>query len=134
MTIPSRARARLLAFFLLVSGFCGISYEILYGRLIGNLVGDQFAVSAAVLLTFLLGIGVGSRAAHRFWPQLWAFEAAIGLCGVAAALAGPRLDGLLYAATGGQLGVILVICAVGVGLPAFLIGCTMPLFAGYLAT
>ena len=63
---------------LLASGFCGISYEILYGRALGNLIGDQFAVSSAVLLTFLLGIGFGTLHAHRLWKHLWAIEAGIG--------------------------------------------------------
>lgn len=43
---------------MLLSGFAGISYEILYGRILGNMMGDQFAVSAAILMTFLLGIGL----------------------------------------------------------------------------
>jgi len=38
---------------LLLSGFCGISYEILYARLLGNLLGSQFTINATVLLGFL---------------------------------------------------------------------------------
>ena len=45
------APKRLLPVLLLVSGFCGISYEILYTKLLGNLLGDQFTISAAVPLT-----------------------------------------------------------------------------------
>ena len=56
---------------LLVSGLCGISYEVLYGRLLGNIFGDQFLVSTAVLLTFMLGIGLGALHAHKLWSRLW---------------------------------------------------------------
>lgn len=55
---------------LLLSGFAGISYEVLHGRLLGNLIGDQFAVSASVLITFLLGSGLGSAWAYRLWRWL----------------------------------------------------------------
>ena len=56
------------------SGLCGIAYEILYGRLLGNIIGDQFLVSTAILLTFLLGIGLGARFAHRLWRLLWLID------------------------------------------------------------
>ena len=56
---PALSR-RSLPFLLLLSGFCGISYEILYTKLLGNLLGNQFTINATVLLTFLLGIGIRS--------------------------------------------------------------------------
>src|SRR5262245_32031838 len=59
---------------LLLSGFCGISYEILYARMMGNLIGDQFAVSASILLSFMLGIGIGALYAHHLWRFLWLVE------------------------------------------------------------
>jgi predicted membrane-bound spermidine synthase len=82
---------------MLLSGLAGIAYEVLYGRMLGNLIGDQFAVSAAILITFLLGIGIGSAFAHRLWSRLWQIEAAIGLCGLLFAFNTPMLDRLLYA-------------------------------------
>ncbi len=120
---------------LLLSGFAGISYEILYGRMLGNLIGDQFAVSAAVLITFLLGIGIGSRHAWRLWRWLWLIELLIGLCGAAFAFGGGALEWLLYAGlpllpsglSGSIIAAVLLLL-----LPAFLIGCSVPLFAGYL--
>ena len=74
-----KAQRILLTVLLFTSGLCGISYEILYGRLLGNIIGDQFVVSTAVLLTFLLGIGLGALHAHRLWSRLWLIEAGIGL-------------------------------------------------------
>lgn len=64
------AEFKALPLLLLLSGFAGISYEVLYGRLLGNLIGDQFAVSASVLITFLLGSGLGSAWAYRLWRWL----------------------------------------------------------------
>ena len=86
----------LFPFMLLASGFCGISYEILYGRILGNLIGDQFIVSASILLTFLLGIGLGGYFAHRLWAHLWLLEAGIGVYGALFAVSSGLLDALLY--------------------------------------
>lgn len=118
---------------LLASGFCGISYEILYGRMLGNLIGDQFAVSASILLTFLLGIGCGTWYAHRLWRYLWLIEAAIGVYAVAFALNTHTLDTFLYTAGGRGLASNVFLCLVLLSLPSFLIGCSLPLFAGYLS-
>jgi tetratricopeptide (TPR) repeat protein/predicted membrane-bound spermidine synthase len=125
----------LLLVLMFLSGFAGISYEVLYGRLLGDLLGDQFAVSASVLMTFLLGIGWGARGAHRLWKHLWLVEAGIGLYALLFLACLPWLDQALYSGAallpGGLAGSILV----GVVLllfPSFLIGCSLPLFAGYL--
>jgi spermidine synthase len=131
----SPLRTGLLITLLWCSGFCGISYEILYGRLLGNLLGDQFGVSAAVLLTFLLGIGLGTLYAHRWQRWLWAVEFGIGLCGVAFAFLIDPLGDLLYGRlnidlTG--LGGAMLLSSLLLFLPTFLIGATLPLFAGYL--
>ncbi len=125
----------LFTFILLLSGLSGISYEILYGRILGSILGDQFAVSASVLITFLLGIGIGSRYAHRFWRWLWLVEGGIGIYGILFALNLERIDRLIYSGsilfpglTGSiLLGTLLLL------LPALLIGCSVPLFAGYLS-
>jgi predicted membrane-bound spermidine synthase/thioredoxin-like negative regulator of GroEL len=126
-------RSALLAFLLLISGLCGISYEVLYGRILGNLVGDQFAVSASILLTFLLGIGFGTLFAHRLWRHLWLLEGAIGLCGVVLALSTGPLDRLLFSLPMASAGLFatLAICVAILIVPAFLIGTSLPIFAGY---
>jgi predicted membrane-bound spermidine synthase len=120
---------------LLASGYCGLSYEVLFGRLLGNAAGEQFAVSAAILIAFLLGIGLGARYAYRLWRHLWLIEAGIGLCGVALALGVSWLDPLLHNGLPGLeagLGNTVLVCVLVLLPPAFLIGCGMPLFAGYL--
>lgn len=118
----------LLGILVLVSGFCGISYEILFGRILGNLAGDQFTVSGAVLLTFLLGLGTGAFAAHRLWRWLWAIEAGIGLCGLGFAFGTAWLDRLLYF----REGALLPLCVGLLLVPSFLIGASLPIFAGWL--
>jgi predicted membrane-bound spermidine synthase len=128
---PEGGRQLALAVLLLASGFCGISYEVLYGRLIGNLVGEPFGVTAAVLLTFLLGIGLGTWGAHRLWRHLWLVEGAIGVCGIVIAASARWLDGLFYAYGATLIGIVIIASAV-LCVPAFLIGCSVPLFAGYM--
>jgi len=121
---------------LLLSGFCGISYEILYGRILGNIAGDQFSISAAILLTFLLGIGFGSRHAFRLWSWLWLIEAIIGLYALLFVIANPLIVQFIDLGTNSWAGqsiiATLIFCIVLLLIPAFLIGCSLPLFAGYL--
>ncbi len=133
---PSPTCTRFFACLLVLSGFCGISYEILYARLLGNLIGDQMAVTTSILMTFLFGIGVGTRFAYRLWRNLWLIEAGIGCCGIAFALGTEQLEGCLYASLpllGGGLGSSVLLCSLLLSAPAFLIGCSLPLFAGYLS-
>ena len=128
------SRKILLTLILLLSGLSGISYEILYGRILGGILGDQFAVSAAVLITFLLGIGMGARYAHRLWPRLWLIEAMIGLYAMIFALSRDAIEHLLYGGMGflpGLAGPVLLGTLLLL-VPALLLGCSVPLFAGYL--
>ena len=121
---------------LFLSGLCGLSYEVLYARVLGNVIGDTLTVSAAILMTFLLGIGIGTRCAYRLWRHLWIIEAAIGGCGVLFAWSIPWLDSIFYGSMpllgSGTAGSVLI-CALILAVPAFLIGCSLPLFAGYLS-
>lgn len=134
-TIKTRLDSTIFPYLLLLSGFAGISYELLYARMLGNIIGDQWTVSAAILLTFLLGIGIGSRFAHRFWRYLWLIEAGIGLYAVLFAFGAGAVESLLYASStafGHALGFTLLQCIVLLALPALMIGIGLPLFAGYL--
>lgn len=127
-------RKFLLTLILLLSGLSGISYEILYGRILGGILGDQFAVSSAVLITFLLGIGLGARHAHRLWSRLWLIEGMIGVYGITFVLSRDAIEHLLYNGMGflpSLAGPILLGTALLL-IPALLLGCSVPLFAGYL--
>jgi len=135
MHLPPEPQPKLFSLLLLLSGFAGISYEILYGRILGNMVGDQFVVSAAVLMTFLGGIGLGSAYAHRLWRGLWAIEAGIGLYGLLIAFTQPWIERVVYAGAAlfaDPLAGSVMICVLLLLVPAFLIGCSVPLFSGYL--
>ncbi|MFA6970846.1 MAG: tetratricopeptide repeat protein [Gallionella sp.] len=129
------SRKLLLSLVLLLSGLSGISYEILYGRILGGILGDQFAVSSAVLITFLLGIGLGARFAHRLWRWLWAIEAMIGVYGIAFVLSRNAIESLLYNGMGflPSLAGPILLCTTLLLFPALLLGCSVPLFAGYLS-
>ena len=130
----SAGRRLCFAALLLTSGFCGISYEVLYARILSNFIGDQFAVSASILLSFMLGIGLGTLCAHRLWRWLWLIEAGIGACGAALALSSEWLQAWFYSAAPlqGSLAGAMLVCLVLLSVPSFLIGCSLPLFAGYL--
>ena len=125
----------LLPLLLLLSGFCGIAYEILYIKLLGNLLGNHFTISATVLVSFLLGIGLGTLYAYLFLKWLWAIEAGIGLYAALMVSGYGWIENFLYLEFP-FLGANLVACAlvsfVLLLTPAFLIGCSIPLFAGYL--
>lgn len=133
-TVTPLQRA-VLPFLVLVSGVCGISYEILYTRLLGNLLGNQFTINATVLLTFLLGIGLGALYAHRLAPRLWLIELGIGVYAALLVLAYPLIDAIIYELLP-SLGTNLYIAALAsfilLAPPAFLIGCSVPLFSAYL--
>lgn len=137
--MTNNKRQTLFHILLFSSGLCGISYEILYSRILGNIIGDQFTVSASILLTFILGIGIGTLLAHKLWRHLWMLEAGIGLYGVLFAIGAPLLNTLLYTEAGsavlgiGMVGALLV-CVVFLLVPSFLIGTSLPVFAGYLGT
>jgi predicted membrane-bound spermidine synthase len=123
------------ALLLLLSGFCGISYEVLYARILSNFIGDQFSVSASVLMTFLLGIGFGTLYAHIFQRHLWFIELLIGLYGAAFALLAGTIDDVLYRQLhfSGSPAQSMLLCFLLLSVPAFLIGCSLPLFAGFLS-
>lgn len=124
----------LLTLILLLSGLSGISYEILYGRILGGILGDQFAVSSAVLITFLLGIGLGAKFAHRLWGRLWLIEGMIGVYGIVFILSRNAIEHLLYNGMGflPSLAGPILLATLLLLVPALLLGCSVPLFAGYL--
>ena len=131
----TRIKRGLFPYLLLLSGFAGISYELLYARMLGNIIGDQWLVSAVILLTFLLGIGIGTRFAHRFWAYLWLIEIGIGLFAMGFAFSGDLIETWFYShrseLTQG-MGITLAQSFLLLLPPALLIGCGLPLFAGYL--
>lgn len=118
---------------LFLSGFCGISYEVIYSRMLGNLIGDHFIVNAALLLTFLLGIGIGTKIAHRISRFLWAVEICIGFYAIGFTLLTPRLEAFLYnILPAGSIGISIMVSSILLAIPACLVGVSLPLFSAYL--
>lgn len=116
---------------LFISGFCGISYEILYSRILGNIIGNHFALNASILVMFLLGIGIGTKIAHKFSGFLWVIEASIGLYAISFTFATPYFDKLFFEILPyGSLIINTLTCSLLLAIPTVLIGITLPLFAG----
>ncbi|MBI3893885.1 MAG: hypothetical protein HY303_20390 [Candidatus Wallbacteria bacterium] len=125
-----------LAFLSFLSGTCGIAYEVLYARLLTTYLGDMFHVAGAILASFLLWLGIGSLAAHRWRRHLWVMEGLIGLYALAMALLSTSckdwLLGLLAPmASGSPVLTVLIVFAI-VAVPAGLAGFSVPLFTLYL--
>jgi predicted membrane-bound spermidine synthase len=127
---------RLLPILAVASGWCGIAYELLYSRALTAQLGDMFHVNAAILVSFLLGIGAGAQLSRRAVRWLWAVELAIGgYALVAAAVLGGTEGHLLAGAVPGLSAHPAAVVALGVALtlaPALLVGFSVPLFALYL--
>ncbi|PIQ24290.1 hypothetical protein COW36_23840 [bacterium (Candidatus Blackallbacteria) CG17_big_fil_post_rev_8_21_14_2_50_48_46] len=115
---------------LFISGFCGISYEILYSRALGNIIGNSFVLNASILIMFLLGIGIGTKIAHKLEGYLWLIEASIGLYALLFIALYPSLDAFFYQVLpAGNILLTILACALLLCIPTVLIGCSLPLFA-----
>ncbi|HET9227288.1 MAG TPA: fused MFS/spermidine synthase [Thermoanaerobaculia bacterium] len=126
------ARVALLLF---ASGFCALAYQTAWLRMLRLVFGASTASSAAVLAIFMGGLGFGGLvlgriADRRLFPLRFygALEAGIAL---AAALS-PWLVLLVqkvYIALGGGSILRLVLSALVLGIPTFLMGGTLPALA-----
>lgn len=128
------------ALLLFASGFCGLVYQMAWLRLLRLVFGASTAASAAVLAIFMGGLGVGSlvlgpRADRSRNPLAFYAHLEIGIA-LAAGVTPVLVTGVrqLYFALGGSetLGltggtaVRLLLAALVLGLPAFLMGGTLP--------
>ncbi len=117
----------------LLSGGCALGYEVLYMRALTTLFGDMFYVHAALLSTFLIGIGIGAKCAYRYASWLYLLEIATGTY----ALALPwLLDGFTNLPIAVEVTVQplwMVGCtSLFLAIPSLLIGFSIPLFSAYL--
>ncbi|MCI5049349.1 MAG: hypothetical protein MRY32_03345 [Rickettsiales bacterium] len=113
-----------------LSGVCGIAYEIIYARVLSTYLGDMFYVSASILAVFLFMIGLGALIAHRFLKYLWLMEALIGVFAFAMAYMQTMPDQWVQWLAGEASGPYETLWLVFmlIGLPACLIGFSVPLF------
>ncbi|MDO8281790.1 MAG: tetratricopeptide repeat protein [Thermodesulfovibrionia bacterium] len=131
--ISNRSDILIIGVTLFLSGFCGISYEVIYSRMLGNLIGDHFIVNASLLLTFLLGIGIGTKLAHRISRYLWAVEICIGFYAIGFTLLTPGIEAFLYnVLPANSIGMSVLASSILLAIPACLVGVSLPLFSAYL--
>ena len=117
----------------MLSGFGSIVYEVLYVRHLTNLLGDMYYVHATLIGTFLLGIGIGSKVAHRFRRQLHIFEGLIGAYAwsfsfIVTWYEGSPLHGLVE----DPVWQTVLSTSALLSLPSIAIGFSVPLFSAYL--
>lgn len=126
-------RVGLLTTLALLSGCCALAYEILYMRALTTILGDMFYVHAALLSTFLVGIGLGAKVAHRWLHWLWAFEILTGLyaCGLPLVSRWFSEQALMSLVTSSPF--LTILATVGfLSVPSLLIGFSIPLFSAYI--
>lgn len=138
--LTSSAVLRRLAAILLVSGFCSLVYQVIWLRLLRLVFGASTASTAAVLAIFMGGLGLGGlllgrRVDRARRPLAFYTRLELGIA-VSAALTPPlvALIRWIYLTLGGtpQLGLVpgtllrLGLSTVVLGLPAFLMGGTLP--------
>jgi spermidine synthase len=117
----------------LLSGCCALAYEVLLVRALTTVLGDMFYVHAALLATFLLGIGLGAWLAARAFRYLFAFELATGAYAFAIALGTRGLSEQPFmAAITASPGLTIAATVAAVIVPSLLIGFSVPLFSAYV--
>lgn len=114
------------------SGCCSLAYEVLYVRALTSILGDMFYVHAALLSTFLLGIGLGSKLARRFLKWLWLFEILTGVYAFSLPFIIRQIaqNQFLVTITSNSwltIGMTIIFIAI----PSLLIGFSIPLFSAY---
>jgi predicted membrane-bound spermidine synthase len=131
--VTGRPVVRVLMTLALLSGCCGLAYEVLYIRALTTLLGDTLYVHAALLSTFLVGIGLGARLAHRCRAWLWAFEILTGLYAFALPTVTawlPERTATIQITASPTLTILTTIAFLS--LPSLLIGFSIPLFSAYI--
>ena len=130
-----RAQSGLLTILALLSGCCALAYEILYMRALTTILGDMFYVHAALLSTFLVGIGIGAKLAHRWLPWLWAFEILTGLYALGLPWAARWFSEQSVMSLVTSSPFLTIFMTVGLlSVPSLLVGCSIPLFSAYIKT
>ena len=126
---------RIILILSVLSGVCGIAYEILFSRILTTYLGHMFYVNASILAAFMFSLGLGSLLAHRRPALLGKIEIGIGIYALAFALlfytCGETLVG--WIATNGYISAPVLVALVFAGLmvPSMLIGFSVPLFTLY---
>lgn len=122
----------------LTAGVAGLSYELLYARLLGQYLGEAFHVRGAVLAVFLLGIALGSWLTPRVRRFLPGIQCGLGTFALAIAaihtLAFDSLVTHVVPIVSTSPAVTLAVVALLLAAPSIAIGVAVPLFAERLTS
>ena len=63
-------RDRFFFLFFLISGFCGLLYEVVWTRMFTLVIGNTVFSVSSILTVFMAGLALGSRLGGRFGNRL----------------------------------------------------------------
>ena len=139
----ARTTGALLVLFL-GSGCAALIYELVWFHVLRLVIGSSSISIAALLVSFMGGMGLGSIALPRLVPRSWhplrvyaALELSIGVIGLLLLVALPRVQTVYLAAVGYGLGGVLlraVVCSACLLPPTILMGATLPAVARWTGT
>ena len=134
-----RARAGALLVLFLGSGCAALIYELVWFYVLRLVIGSSSISIAALLVSVMGGIGLGSVALPRLVPRSWhplkvyaGLELSIGVIGLILLVALPRVQTVYLSAVGYGLGGVLlraVVCITCLLPPTMLMGATLPAVA-----
>ena len=110
-----------------------MAYEVLFVRALTSVLGDMFYVHAALLSTFLVGVGVGAKTARRWRRWLWLFEILTGLYALGLPVAARWFEGRSFMQTVTASPLLTILTTAGfIAIPSVLVGFSIPLFSAYI--
>lgn len=142
----NRGQVALVCLLFVLSGACGLAYEVVWSKYLGQFLGNTVLVYTAVLATFVAGLALGSlligRRANRFKTPLKIYgwlEVSIA----AYALLFPTLSQLGHSVVFGAaaslppgspvlLGLKILVAVAMLALPTLLMGATFPVLTAYV--
>ena len=135
----SRPPTVALLFLFLGSGCAALIYELVWFHVLRLVIGSSSISIAALLVSFMGGMGLGSIVLPRVVPRSWhplkvyaGLELSIGAIGLILLVALPRVQTVYLAAVGYGLGGVLlraVVCSACLLPPTMLMGATLPAVA-----
>jgi spermidine synthase len=133
-----------LLFLFLGSGCAALIYELVWFHVLRLVIGSSSISIAALLVSFMGGMGLGSVALPRLVPRTWhplrvyaGLELSIGAIGLILLVALPSVQTVYLAAVGYGLGGVLLralVCVACLLPPTILMGATLPAVARWVGT
>ncbi len=123
---------KFLFFIIFISGISGLSYELIYTRIISYYFGDLYLTIFTVLTSVFLGLALGYKYSYKWVKQLWVIEAMLGVYAFLMAFVFHFLgvDVLAYIPSF-LLGSKTVLSSLVIFTPMFLVGFSIPILSIY---